>query len=126
MTPVRSRRPRRVYDAGSEPDARFSLANERTALAWLRTSLAFLAFGVGLASLRALADLPTVLDAVAVAACVLGGGLAVRAATGWMRVERALRLAEPLPAPRALLVQAAVVGVLALVLAGVVLVQVTS
>ncbi len=29
------------------PDPRFSLANERTVLAWLRTSLAFVAAGLG-------------------------------------------------------------------------------
>ena len=41
MTP--SRFPRRVYGVGSEPDPRFTLANERTFLAWIRTSLALLA-----------------------------------------------------------------------------------
>ena len=34
------RRPRSVYGGGEEPDPRFSLANERTALAWMRTALA--------------------------------------------------------------------------------------
>jgi NitT/TauT family transport system ATP-binding protein len=42
------RRPRWVYDAGQEPDYRFSLANERTFLAWIRTSLAFMAAAVAL------------------------------------------------------------------------------
>jgi hypothetical protein len=32
-----SRFPRRVYQLGSEPDPRFTLANERTFLAWIRT-----------------------------------------------------------------------------------------
>ena len=32
--------PARVYRAGTEPDPRFTLANERTFLAWIRTSLA--------------------------------------------------------------------------------------
>ena len=31
---------------GEEPDPRFTLANERTFLAWIRTSLAFLAGGI--------------------------------------------------------------------------------
>ena len=31
---------------GQEPDYRFSLANERTFLAWIRTALALLAGGV--------------------------------------------------------------------------------
>jgi putative membrane protein len=33
---------------GQEPDYRFSLANERTFLAWIRTALAILASGVAL------------------------------------------------------------------------------
>ena len=35
--PVPHRRPLSVYGHGEEPDPRFSLANERTALAWMRT-----------------------------------------------------------------------------------------
>jgi putative membrane protein len=57
--------PRWVYGAGDEPDARFSLANERTFLAWIRTSLALsapllgpvLAVGITVASLLLLVGL---------------------------------------------------------------------
>ena len=43
---VDRRFPRSVYGEGEEPDPRFSLANERTFLAWLRTALAmYAAFG---------------------------------------------------------------------------------
>ena len=47
-----NRFPRSVYARGSEPDPRFSLANERTFLAWVRTSLALLAAGVALEALQ--------------------------------------------------------------------------
>ena len=40
-----------VYDEGEEPDPRFSFANERTFLAWVRTSLGLLAAGVALQAL---------------------------------------------------------------------------
>ena len=40
--------PRQVYGHGEDPDPRFSLANERTFLAWIRTTLALLAAGVAL------------------------------------------------------------------------------
>jgi putative membrane protein len=113
-----SRRPRRVYAEGAEPDPRFSLANERTALAWMRTSLAFVAGGVGLATLVSLAVLPGVVVGAAAAACLTGGGLAVRAVRGWARVECALRRGEPLPAPHGLYVLALFVVVLALLLSG--------
>ena len=36
-----------VYGVGDDPDPRFSLANERTFLAWIRTGLAFVTAGLG-------------------------------------------------------------------------------
>lgn len=42
------RYPAGLYSHGAEPDPRFSLANERTFLAWIRTSLALIAAGVAL------------------------------------------------------------------------------
>lgn len=99
MVTVGGRRfPRRVYRVGSEPDVRFSLANERTFLAWIRTSLALLAVGVALEAL----DVPIEPRLrLAASAVFLGLGVLtpVQAWTGWMRVERALRLGRPLPAP---------------------------
>jgi putative membrane protein len=112
------RRPRSVYGVGTEPDARFSLANERTALAWIRTALALVAGGVGLTSVRAVADLPGFLDVVAAVACVAGGAVAVRSVVGWQAHERALRLGLPLRAPRSLAWLALLILVIALVLAG--------
>lgn len=96
------RRPRSVYDVGDEPDVRFSLANERTALAWVRTGLSLVAGGVALTTLAVIADLPIVVDIIAVFACAGGGALAASALFSWRRVERALRLDRPLPSPAAL------------------------
>lgn len=48
MTGEPRRFPDGLYKRGSEPDARFSLANERTFLAWIRTALALIAGGVAL------------------------------------------------------------------------------
>ena len=114
------RRPARVYDVGEEPDPRASLANERTALAWMRTALALVGGGVAFVSLASLSTLPAWAALVGAAACIGGGALAVRAVTGWARVERALRLGLPLPAPGALVALAGgvvVLGLLTLVLA---------
>lgn len=116
--PRRPRRPTAVYGVGDEPDARFSLANERTALAWLRTALALVAAGVGLTSAAELAGLARWLDGVAAGVCLAGGALAVEAVLGWRRTERALRLGGPLGSPRALLGVAVLLVLLAVLLAG--------
>lgn len=90
--------PRRVYGVGTEPDPRFSFANERTFLAWIRTALGFVAAGVAVAAVADLND-ALVLE-VRIAALVLvlcglvSGGTAM---TQWVRNERAIRLDLPLP-----------------------------
>jgi putative membrane protein len=118
-----TRRPRSVYGFGAEPDPRFSMANERTALAWMRTALAFVAGGVGLTSVARIAGLSRLMDVVAAVLCVLGALLAVVAVLGWRRRELAMRLERPLPAPVVLPWLGALVAVVALVLAGYLAVQ---
>jgi putative membrane protein len=84
-------------DVGKEPDYRFTLANERTFLSWIRTSLALIAGGI---ALRAFAEefgnqvVPLV---TALLATVLGGALTVLAFRHWHRVQRSMRLGLPLP-----------------------------
>jgi putative membrane protein len=93
----RSGFPRRVYEVGEEPDPRFSLANERTFLAWIRTSLALSAAGVALMAL----DVPMARQLrLSCALLLVGLGLLapVQAWVRWAATERALRLARPLPA----------------------------
>ena len=90
--------PRSLYGVGSEPDPRFSLANERTFLAWIRTSLALLASGVAL-DLLAPGIHPSWRLAAALVLIIAGIGAPVQAWFGWIRTERAMRLARPLPAP---------------------------
>jgi putative membrane protein len=94
------------------------MANERTALAWVRTALALIAGGVALTSLARVADLGRLLDVVAILLCLAGAGAAVAGAGGWYRRERALRAGAPLPAPSALVWLMAVVVLAGLLLAG--------
>src|SRR3954462_8302886 len=91
------RRPRWVYEAGSEPDPRYSLANERTFLAWVRTALAMMAGGVALHALG-LPDTQWVRTTLAVLLIVIGGVVTLFAMVRWARVERAMRTRQPLPA----------------------------
>ncbi|GAA1681112.1 YidH family protein [Microbacterium lacus] len=90
--------PGSLYSRGSEPDPRFSLANERTFLAWVRTSLALLAAGVALEALQVPVS-PGFRLAASVVFVVLGVLAAVQAWVGWLRTERALRENRALPAP---------------------------
>ncbi len=111
------RRPRSVYGVGTEPDARFSLANERTALAWVRTGVGLVAGGVALTSFSTFADLPRLVDLVAAVACLVGACCATYALVSWRRNERALRRREPLPAPGGLPVLVVGVVLLAVLIA---------
>lgn len=113
----RPRRPESVYGVGTEPDARFSLANERTALAWLRTGLALVAGGVALTTLGAITERSVLVDLIAALACLAGGSLAIGGLIGWRRTERSLRLGRPLPPPAALPILAAGIAVIAVLLA---------
>ncbi len=84
---------------GTEPDPRFTLANERTFLAWIRTSLAMVAGGIAVEAFTSELFSPEVRKTVAVLLLLLGlvtgGGSFFR----WLNVERAMRRQAPLPAP---------------------------
>lgn len=94
---VPRRFPAAMFRLGSEPDARFTLANERTFLAWVRTALALIAAGVALELLGL--DLHAGLR-LAASLVLIGAGTISPALAwwGWMRTERALRTEHPLPA----------------------------
>jgi putative membrane protein len=85
-----------VYDDGDEPDPRFTLANERTFLAWVRTTLAMLAGAVALHSLG-FPSTDWLRDSMVVGLALFAGLLSALALRRWARVERAMRRREPLP-----------------------------
>jgi putative membrane protein len=106
----------------SEPDVRFTYANERTFLAWNRTSLALIATGVAATQLlpkfqvewgRRILGLPLI---------ALGAILAITSFVNWRSNERAMRRGEPLPRstmPLVLCVGIVVVGAIAIVIAAI-------
>ncbi len=102
-----------VYGRGVEPDPRFSLANERTFLAWIRTSLALVAAGVALEAL-ALPINPELRFAAAILFVVLGLFAAVFSWLSWARIEVAMRAHRALPGPTLSLV--VTVGVVAAII----------
>jgi putative membrane protein len=101
-----SRFPRSVFGVGTEPDPRFTLANERTFLAWIRTALALIAGGVALEAL-ALPIEPTLRRTASIILLLLGLTVPLLAWATWGLVERALRQSRPLPGSRVALPVAA-------------------
>ena len=82
---------------GKEPDVRFSYANERTFLAWNRTSLALIATGLAVVSLLPKFNFPVGRRLIGVPLIALGAALAIMSYRRWAANERAMRLGEPLP-----------------------------
>ncbi|TFV90639.1 DUF202 domain-containing protein [Blastococcus sp. CT_GayMR16] len=84
-------------DAPGHPDYRFTLANERTLLAWLRTALALVAGGVAVATYAPDLGVPWGSGAVALGLVLLGLGVAVAGHHRWRANEDAIRDDRPLP-----------------------------
>lgn len=109
------------HSGGSEPDYRFTLANERTFLAWLRTALGLLAGGV---AVHQLVPSPAAASVVLAALCVvLAAVLAATSYPRWRRVQIAMRAGEPLP--RSLMILVLTGGLLTLIVAAAVLLAVS-
>jgi inner membrane protein YidH len=105
---------------GTEPDARFTFANERTFLAWNRTALALVVAGLAIAQLLPpFPGLPFGRHLLAVPLIALGAILAVAGYLEWRRNQRALRRGQPLPRsplPRILATAITAMAVIATVL----------
>lgn len=87
----------RWYEEGEEPDYRFTLANERTFLAWLRTALALIAGAVALTQFVPQFSIAGLRAALAALLAVTGTLLAAFAYRRWARVQQAMRHKRPLP-----------------------------
>lgn len=82
---------------GKTPDDRFSLANERTFLAWIRTSLALRAGAVAIDQLAPNIAPQPVRIVLCVVLSIIGAGLATLASRRWAQMEAALRNDQALP-----------------------------
>lgn len=98
-TPRRGRVAERVLGGGEEPDPRFTLANERTFLAWIRTALAFLAGGIAIEAFTADIFDEGVRTFLAVVLLLLSMLVCAGATFRWIGVERSMRRRAPLPLP---------------------------
>ncbi len=86
-----------LQTVGSDPDYRFTLANERTFLAWVRTGLALLAGAVALASLVHDFGPRPLRISLTVFLLALSLTVTIGAYVRWDRTERALRENRSLP-----------------------------
>ena len=112
--------PRGVYGVGTEPDPRFSFANERTFLAWIRTGLGFLAAGVAIEALTRFGPqlglevrIASVVLILCSLACALGAWRRWYAAEQAMRLNRALPSSPLLPVLVGVLIVVAVIALVA-------------
>jgi putative membrane protein len=92
---MRARRPP-LNSVGQDPDYRFSLANERTFLAWIRTALALLAGGVAAVQLVPAFKVQGGRLTLGVTLVVLAIMVAAGSYHRWVANERAMRLGESL------------------------------
>ena len=106
------------------PDYRFSLANERTLLAWLRTALALVAGGVAMTQFVPELGFPGGGPVVSVGLLLAGLGTAVAGYRRYTRNEAAIAADRPLPASAAAAWVTGLVGVLVVALLVLVVVQI--
>ena len=81
---------------GVRPDYRFSFANERTFLAWIRTALALVAGGLAASEVLPPFDVPGGRSLLGLPLIALGALIALTSLRRWEQGERAMRLGEPL------------------------------
>src|SRR6266511_1379658 len=108
------------HDEGTEPDARFTFANERTFLAWNRTAVALVVAGLAITQLLPpFPGAPGGRRIVGGPLIILGIILSLASYRQSKQNQRALRLGQPLPGsnlPRLLTVLVAAVAMVAAVL----------
>jgi len=88
---------RLLLGPGQEPDPRFTLANERTFLAWIRTALALLASGIAVEAFTLDMFRPGAKRLLVVGLLSLSLMVSLSAFWRWLGVERALRQQTALP-----------------------------
>lgn len=85
---------------GEEPDPRWTLANERTFLAYERTALGLLVAGLAITGSRVVADAPLWFAAIGIPFIALGGAVGLEGRRRFVTAEAAMRAGAPLESPR--------------------------
>lgn len=108
---------------GKAPDYRFSLANERTFLAWVRTALAMLAGAIAIDQLAPEIAPTLVRIVLCMVLALIGAALAIVSYRRWAHQEQAMRNNQELPHSQLLLGMTVVVAAAAVVFAVLILIR---
>ena len=99
------------------PDERFTLASERTFLAWLRTSLGLLAGGIAMVHLVPEFSTEWVRMLLGLVLILLAAGAPIAGLRRWIQVRRALESGAPMPEEKDLWVFGVAIAAVAVVAA---------
>jgi putative membrane protein len=98
-----------------EPDVRFSYANERTFLAWIRTALGLITAGLAITQLLPPFDFVGGRRLIGLPLIALGIAISVVSFSNWRNNERSMRRGVPLPRSPLPVVTAIVVSIVAVI-----------
>ncbi|MGC0365626.1 putative membrane protein [Rhodococcus sp. 27YEA15] len=86
----------------NRPDERFTLASERTFLAWMRTALALLAGGIAMLELIPGWSTGWVRTGIALVLIAMAAAAALTGMRRWLQVKKALETGADMPSPHML------------------------
>lgn len=104
-------------DPVNRPDERFTLASERTFLAWMRTSLGLLAGGIAIVHLVPDFSTGWVRTTLGLILIAMAASAALVGLRRWLQVRRALEAGAPMPEAKELWIFAVGIGAIAVLAA---------
>ncbi|MDJ0359092.1 DUF202 domain-containing protein [Rhodococcus sp. H29-C3] len=107
------------------PDERFTLASERTFLAWMRTALGLLAGGIAVVHLVPDFSTGWVRTGLGLTLILMGGAAAFVGLRRWMQVKHALDRGAPMPEATELWIFSVGIGAIAILAAVVTVLGIT-
>jgi putative membrane protein len=110
-------------DEGEDPDYRFTLANERTYLAWVRTALSLLAGAVAVVQLLPPFRIAGARTLLGILLAVLGVATTIFAYVRWEANERAMRTSRKLTYSVTLPLLSASLGLVGIVILALIIIE---
>ncbi len=86
----------KLNELGTDPDYRFTLANERTFLAWVRTALSFFISSIALEGLKKYSESNFEYDLIIIVLALISLALIFFAYFRWRNTELLIRKGQPI------------------------------